>query len=209
MCAAPLAPPPDNTSPTLGRAFTDVVSCEYAVAVNDRSSIAQSILNVLLISIFFILQKLSGSTKIEENPYICPMNDKSFDMNKRGWLIPILIVAVNALAVIVKWGSLPEILPAHFDLQGNAGGSMSRSILPLYPFASVAVCLIAYVVALKKQRLQTGMVILASGISLVLLLSVLVTLTTGAIPFFMLAEQVVLLAAVIAFAVSVVKSRKK
>lgn len=57
------------------------------------------------------------------------------------WFIPILIVAVNALAVIVKWSSLPELLPALFDLQGNAGGTMAH-------------------------RLDTGLVVLTSGISL-------------------------------------------
>lgn len=57
------------------------------------------------------------------------------------WFIPILIVAVNALAVIVKWSSLPELLPAHFYLQGNAGGTMAH-------------------------RLDTGLVVLTSGISL-------------------------------------------
>ena len=34
-------------------------------------------------------------------------------MNKRKWLIPILIVALNALAILVQWNSLPEPLPAH------------------------------------------------------------------------------------------------
>ena len=34
-------------------------------------------------------------------------------MKNNKWFIPILIVAVNALAVIVKWSSLPELLPAH------------------------------------------------------------------------------------------------
>lgn len=27
-------------------------------------------------------------------------------MNKRNWFIPVLIVAVNALAILVKWGSV-------------------------------------------------------------------------------------------------------
>ena len=40
-------------------------------------------------------------------------------MNKRGWFVPIVIIAVNALAIVVRWSSLAEILPAHFDLQGN------------------------------------------------------------------------------------------
>lgn len=39
----------------------------------------------------------------------------------------------NALAIIVRWNSLPELLPSHFDLQGNANGVMARSMLLLYP----------------------------------------------------------------------------
>ena len=46
-------------------------------------------------------------------------------------------------------------------------------------------------------------------ISLVLFLSTMVTLTYGTMPIFMLAEPVILLAAVIGFVVCVVKSRKK
>lgn len=30
-------------------------------------------------------------------------------MNKRAWLIPIIIVAINALAIAIRWTSLPEI----------------------------------------------------------------------------------------------------
>ena len=60
------------------------------------------------------------------------MNSKMLDMNNRGWFISILIVAINALAILVRWSSLPELLPAHYDLQGNAGGTMPRSMLFLY-----------------------------------------------------------------------------
>ena len=59
-------------------------------------------------------------------------------INDKKWFLPILIIAVNAFAIIVKWSSLTELLPAHFDLQGNAGGSMARGTLPLYPVASFA-----------------------------------------------------------------------
>ena len=130
-------------------------------------------------------------------------------MNKRNWLIPILIVALNALAVLVQWNSLPEPLPAHFDLQGNASGTMPRSMLLLYLLMGAAVCLIAYVVGRMKPKLQKGLVILASGICLVLFLSTMVSLTAGTMPVFMLAEPVVLLAAVIGFGVCFVKSRKR
>ena len=128
-------------------------------------------------------------------------------MNKSGWLITILIVAVNVAAVLMKWNFLPEILPSHFDLQGNASGSIARSMLLLYPVVSAIVCMIAYLIAWKKPKLQTGLIILSSGISLVILSSALVTLTSGSMPIFMLAEPVILLIAVIAFILSVIKSR--
>ena len=130
-------------------------------------------------------------------------------MNKRNWLIPILIVFLNALAILVQWSSLPEPLPAHFDLQGNASGTMPRSMLLLYLLIGVAVCLIAYVIGRMKPQLQSGLVILTSGICLVLFLSTMVSLTAGTMPVFMLAEPVVLLAAVITFVVCFVKSRKR
>lgn len=130
-------------------------------------------------------------------------------MNKRSWFIPILIVVANALAVIVRWRSLPEPLPAHFDLQGNASGTMPRSMLLIYLLIAVAACLIAYLIGLKKRDLHTGLVVLTSGICLVLLFSTMVTLTFGTMPIFMLAEPVILLAAVVGFVVAVVKSYKK
>lgn len=121
------------------------------------------------------------------------------------WFIPILIVAVNALAVIVKWSSLPEFLPAHFDLQGNASGTMARSMLPLYPAAGAAVFLLFWMIARKAKRLETGLVVLTSGISLILLCSTMVTLTTGKMPVLMLAEPVILVAAVVGFIFSLRK----
>ena len=130
-------------------------------------------------------------------------------MNKQSWFIPVLIVAINALAILMRWSSLPELLPAHYDLQGNAGGTMPRSMLLLYILMGALICLMAYVIAWKKQKFQKGLVILASGICLVLLSSTMVTLTSGTMPIFMLAEPVILLAAVVGFVVCFVKSRKR
>ena len=129
-------------------------------------------------------------------------------MKNNKWFIPILVIAVNALAVIVKWSSLPELLPAHFDLQGNASGTMARSMLPLYPAAGAAVFLLSWLIARKAKRLDTGLVILTSGISLILLCSTMVTLTTGKMPVFMLAEPVILVAAVVGFILCLRKDRK-
>lgn len=132
-------------------------------------------------------------------------------MNKRAWIIPILIVAVNALAILIRWNSLPEMLPAHFDLQGNAAGSMPRNTLLFYPLISAIVCGIAYAVSCRvsKPGLRKGLVILTSGIGLVILSSTMVTLTSGTTPVFMLAEPVILLAAIVAFVICLVKGRKK
>ena len=127
-------------------------------------------------------------------------------MNKKNWLAPILIVALNALAIIIRWSSLPELLPAHYDLQGNADGTMPRSMLFVYVLIGAGICLIACIIGCMKQKLQNGLAILASGICLVLLLSTMVTLTSGTMPIFMLAEPVVLLIAVVGCVVSVVKS---
>jgi ABC-type Na+ efflux pump permease subunit len=129
-------------------------------------------------------------------------------MKNKSWIIPVTIIAINALSIAAKWSSMPEILPAHFDLEGNASGTMPRTQLLLFPLIAAAVCLAAYFIAQKKQKLQTGLVILASGICLILLLSTIVTLTSGKVPAFMLAEPVVLLAAVVGFAVCAVKARK-
>jgi uncharacterized membrane protein len=129
-------------------------------------------------------------------------------MNKRAWLIPILIVAVNVFAVAIRWNTLPEILPAHFDLQGNASGTMPRSTLLLYPLIGAAICLFAYIIARIKPTLQSVLIILSSGVSLVLFLSTMVSLTFGKTPVFMLAEPVVLLVALVGAGVCVVRAKK-
>ena len=130
-------------------------------------------------------------------------------MKKQGWIIPFLIVAINALAIAVRWCSLPEILPAHFDLEGNASGTMPRAQLLLFPLIAAAICMAAYFIAQKKHKLQKGLVILASGICLILLLSTMVTLTYGTMPVFMLAEPVVLMAAIVGFVVCAIKAKKR
>jgi hypothetical protein len=129
-------------------------------------------------------------------------------MNKKYWLIPFFIVAINVLVIIVRWTSLSELLPAHFDLQGNAGGTMPRKMLLLYLLMSAAVFLMSCLIGRMKQNIQTSMFILASGICLVLLASTMVTLTSGSMPIFMIAEPVILLATVIGFVFCAVKFRK-
>ena len=131
--------------------------------------------------------------------------------DKLGWLIPALIVAANAIAILVCWHSLPEMLQAHFDLQGNASGSLPRGTLLLYPAAGAVICGIAYGISrlTSKRLIRKGLVFLASGIALVIFSSTMVSLTKGTMPIFMLAEPVILLAAMAAFVICLIKARKK
>lgn len=138
-------------------------------------------------------------------------------MSKRAWIIPVLIVAANALVILFRWSSLSEVLPAHFDLQGNAGGSMARGTLLFYPLAGAVFCGIAYSVArifgnrsankAKAEGLRSGLIILSTGVALVILSSTMVTLTTGTMPVFMLAEPVILFIALVAFVYCLVRTR--
>ena len=132
-------------------------------------------------------------------------------MHKRGWLFPALIVAVNAAMILILWSSLPENLPAHFDLDGNASGSISRTTLLYYPLIGAVIGLVAYWTRCRvdKEYFNGGLLILTSGIELIILSSTLVTLTQGTKPFFMLAEPVILVIALMAFIVGLVKSRRR
>ena len=129
-------------------------------------------------------------------------------MNKYQWLVPALIAVANALVIAVSWNILPDPLPAHYDLDGNASGLMSRMALLLYPLASAAFGLISYLISLKTKRLSRALVILTCGVALVVFSSSMVSITSGTMPIFMLAEPVILLVSVIAFIISVIKSRK-
>jgi len=165
-----------------------------------------------------MLQQSVENALAAKNDYFCIRN-KWIIMNKRAWLIPLLIVIVNALAVLIRWHSLQEMLPAHFDLQGNAGGSMPRETLLFYPLAGAVICGIAYAVASlvskrSKNRamaegLRSGLIILTAGIALVILSSTMVTLTYGTTPVFMLAEPVILAISLIAFVICIVRARKE
>ena len=131
-------------------------------------------------------------------------------MHKRGWLFPALVVGINAAMILILWSSLSENLPAHFDLAGNASGSISRTTLLFYPLVGAVIGLIAYWIRCRKDKkyFNGGLLILTSGIELIILSSTMVTLTQGTNPFFMLAEPVILVIALTFFIAGLVKSRK-
>ena len=136
------------------------------------------------------------------------MNPKTTDTNKRNWLIPLTLIGANVILILWEWSALPEVLPAHYDLEGHASGTMPRSILLLYPLLSLVVCLITHGIAHIKHKLQKGLIILTCGCSLTLLSSTLVTLSSGKMPIFMLAEPIILLVALIAAILSFRKAYK-
>jgi len=138
---------------------------------------------------------------------------------KHGWIIPAIIIIVNVCAIWIRWSSLPETLPAHFDPQGNASGSMARTTLIYYPVISLMVCLVAYGIAAMAKTLffkadasglrLLGLHILNSSIVLTILSSTMVTLTFGTKPLFMFAELVIMAIGITAFIICLVKAHKK
>lgn len=139
---------------------------------------------------------------------------------KHGWIIPAIIIIVNVCAIWIRWSSLPETLPAHFDPQGNASGSMARTTLIYYPVISLMVCLAAYGIAALAKNLYIikadesglrllGLHILNSSIVLTILSSTMVTLTFGTKPLFMFAELIIMAIGITAFIICLLKAHKK
>ena len=138
---------------------------------------------------------------------------------KQSWIIPAIIIIVNVCAIWIRWSSLPETLPAHFDPQGNASGSMARTTLIYYPVISLMVCLVAYGIAAMARILflkpdnsglrLLGLHILNTSIVLTIFSSTMVTLTFGTKPLFMFAEPVIMAIGITAFIICLVKARKK
>ena len=62
MCAAPLAPPPDNTRPTFGRTLTLVESWEYA----EIESASKHATLIIQISFFIMLYIGIGAAKLQK-----------------------------------------------------------------------------------------------------------------------------------------------
>ena len=137
---------------------------------------------------------------------------------KNVWIVPAIIIIVNVCAIWIRWHSLPETLPAHFDPQGNASGSIARNTLIYYPVISLLTCLVAYGIAAMARVLflkpdesglrLLGLHCLTSAIALTILSSTMVTLTFGAKPIFMFAEPVIMVIGVAVFIVCLIKSRK-
>ena len=139
-------------------------------------------------------------------------------MKKNGWIFPLIIIIVNVCAICIKWSSLPETLPAHFDPQGNASGTLARNTLAFYPVISLMACLAAYGIAAIARVLilkadETGLRLLGlhcltTSIALTILSSTMVTLTFGTQPLFMFAEPPIIIAGITTFIVCLLKARK-
>ena len=104
---------------------------------------------------------------------------------------------------VIYIDSLPAIIVGRLP-----GYVCLRKMLLLYVFMSATVFLMSCLIGRMKQNIQASMLILASGICLVLLASTMVTLTSGSMPIFMIAEPLILLATVIGFVFCAVKFRK-
>jgi len=150
------------------------------------------------------------------------VEDYKIDNMKRckyGWMIPAIIIIVNVCAIWIRWSTLPDVLPAHFDPAGNASGSMARTTLIFYPVISLMLCLVAYGIyalannmfklkADEKGLRMCGLHVFTSCLVLTILSSTLVTLTFGKCPIFMFAEPVIMLAGIITLIVCLIRASR-
>ena len=138
---------------------------------------------------------------------------------KYGWMIPAIIIIVNACAICIRWSALPDVFPAHFDPAGNASGSMAKTTLIFYPVISMLLCMVTYgiyTLVNKKFKLKPdekglrlcGLHVFSSCLALTILSSTLVTLTFGKCPIFMFAEPVIMVAGIITLIVCLIKAKK-
>lgn len=67
-------------------------------------------------------------------------------LSKKWYLIPLSIVLVNAVLALVMYPSLPEVIPTHWDLKGNADGLMNKSMLVvmIMPIIQLIMVLVFY-----------------------------------------------------------------
>lgn len=129
-------------------------------------------------------------------------------------IVPAAVILINLILILTAWKNLPDTLPAHFDPQGNASGSMPRNMLLFYPLVSAAICLVSYAVyALIRKMFHTssnptGMQAFTCGIALMILSSTCLTLTMGQASIFMFMEPVFLIAGIVILCVTAIRSHR-
>jgi len=145
-------------------------------------------------------------------------NNNNMKWRKYGWMVPAIIIIVNVCAIWIRWSALADVLPAHFDPDGNASGSMAKTTLIFYPVISLMLCLVTYGIYTlannmfklrpdEKGLRMCGLHVMASCLTLTVLSSTLVTLTMGTCPLFMFAEPVLLVAGIVTLIVCLIKAK--
>lgn len=83
-------------------------------------------------------------------------------VSMKWYLIPLLIIAVNIVAVLVMYKTLPETLPIHWDLKGNVDGYVSKSVFAALamPITQLILFLVFYgsntFMLSSKQQINQG-----------------------------------------------------
>lgn len=120
----------------------------------------------------------------------------------------IIVMALNIVLVMANWDILPVNMPAHFNPQGHASGTMPRSMLWAYVGISALICIVSGCISFKDPRRRKALSLITLFLTLIILCSTCVSLTGGRHPIFMFAEPVFLLVIVITLIVTGIKVRK-
>lgn len=84
--------------------------------------------------------------------------EKNNVISQKWFLIPLAIIIVNLIITFIRYPSLPEVMPTHWDLKGNVDGYMDKSIMValIMPISQMFVGIILYFsyFFIIKSRLQ-------------------------------------------------------
>lgn len=71
---------------------------------------------------------------------------KSNVLSQKWFLVPLGIIVVNLIITFIRYPSLPETMPTHWDLKGNVDGYMDKSIMValITPISQITVAIILY-----------------------------------------------------------------
>ena len=122
-------------------------------------------------------------------------------------LLPLAVVVAIVVWIACCWQGLPVDMPCHFNPEGVASGTMSRSLLWWYPVAAAVWAALPYVAVRRRRTLWLHLS--STALAAIVLCSVGVALTRGQCPTLMYLEPVLLVAAIVCFVVAWKKKVRK
>ena len=70
------------------------------------------------------------------------------------WILSLIVIIISFGMIAIHWNDLPEQVPMHFDLEGNANRYGSKAELFILPFMSLGLWLLFRWMSNKKLKIN-------------------------------------------------------